>query len=101
MVNYISVAPERYRQFQQATAEELNELHVLINKGWPDTKEEVPHAVRPYWSDRDTLAVYGGVIYKGQREYCRTIINAKQDAHQNTCLAHGHREMQTESAQHY
>ena len=25
------------------------------------------HAVRPYWSDRDTLAVYDGVIYKSQR----------------------------------
>ena len=52
-VDFIAVTPSRYRQFQQGTAEELNELHQIIQKGWPDSKEETPHCVRPFWNSRD------------------------------------------------
>ena len=67
MVDYIAVTSERYKDFQQSTARELNELHVMIHKGWPDTKQEVPHSIRPYWSTRDELSAYDGIVYKGQR----------------------------------
>ena len=49
------------------TANELNVLHAMIMKGWPDTRSEVPHAIREYWSIRDELAVIDGVVYKGMR----------------------------------
>ena len=67
MVNHISVAPTRYQQFQQQTAQELNELHVMVIKGWPDTREEVPHSIREYWKMRDELSVYDGIVYKGMK----------------------------------
>ena len=66
-VDFIAVTPSRYRQFQQGTAEELNELHQIIQKGWPDSKEETPHCVRPFWNSRDELSIADGIVLKGMR----------------------------------
>ena len=67
MISHIAVQPNRYAQFQTETAKELNELHQMVMKGWPDTKEEVPHSIREYWTVRDELSVYDGIVYKGMR----------------------------------
>ena len=67
MINFIAVTPTRYKQFQECTADELNELHAVILKGWPDTKQETPHAIRMYWTVRDELSVSDGVVDKGMR----------------------------------
>lgn len=67
MLDHIAVSPDRYAEFQKCTANELNELRAMIQKGWPDTKQETPHAIRDFWSVRDELAVVDGVIYKGMR----------------------------------
>ena len=67
MIAHIAVQPNRYKQFQAETASELSELHVMVMKGWPDTKEEVPHSIREYWTVKDELSVYDGIIYKGMR----------------------------------
>lgn len=67
MLEHIAIAPTRYLQFQQETARELNELHLMVIKGWPDTKEEVPHIIREFWAVRDELSVYDGIVYKGMR----------------------------------
>ena len=39
----------------------------MIVKGWPDTLQEVPPAIRCYWSFRDVLFIEDGLILKGQR----------------------------------
>ena len=67
MIHYFAVTPARYRSFQEATANELYQLYQIIMKGWPDTKDEVPHSVRQYWSVRDELSVLDGIVYKGMR----------------------------------
>ena len=67
MIERISVTPTKYLQLQQNTANELNELYAIIQSGWPETKQQVPHSIRPYWDNRDELAVMGGVIYRGMR----------------------------------
>jgi len=67
MIEHIAVTPTRYQQFQSETAKELNELHLIVTKGWPDTKEEVPHSIREFWTVRDELSVYDGVVYKGMK----------------------------------
>ena len=48
MINFIAVTRTKYKQFQECTADELNELHAVILKDWPDTKLETLHAVRMY-----------------------------------------------------
>lgn len=67
MVEHTAVSSDRYKQFQQSTANEMNELYNMIRKGWPDNRHKVPHSIRAYWSVRDELAVLDGVIYKGMR----------------------------------
>ena len=63
MINFIAVTPSQYKQFQEYTADELNELHAVTLKGWPDT----PHAIKMYWTIRDELSVSDGVVYKCMR----------------------------------
>ena len=67
VIDFVAVAPTRYKQFQECTANELNELYQIILKGWPDTKLETPHSVRAYWNIRDELSVTDGIIMKGLR----------------------------------
>ena len=39
----------------------------MILKGWPDTIEETPHCIRPYWTTRDERSVADDIIYKGMK----------------------------------
>ena len=39
----------------------------MILKGWPDSKQEVPHSIREFWRSRDELSVADGIVYKGLR----------------------------------
>ena len=63
MIEHIAVSPTRYHQFQTETAKELNELYLMIMKGWSDTKYEVPHSIKQYWNIRDELSVYDSIVY--------------------------------------
>ena len=67
MIDHIAVTPGRMKQFQECTAKELNELHYMILKGWPDTKQQTPHSIRQYWNIRDELSVADGIVFKGMR----------------------------------
>ncbi len=67
MLERISITQEKYQELQQRTAHELHDLYSIILSGWPDTKQEVPHSIKPYWDCRDELAVLDGVIYRGMR----------------------------------
>ena len=62
MVERISITEAKYTQLQQTTANELHDLYSIIQTGWPETKQEVPHSIRQYWNIRDELAVIDGVI---------------------------------------
>ena len=67
MVERMSVSQTKYVQFQNSTANELYELYTIIQAGWPDSKQEVPHSIRPYWEVRNELATLDGIIYRGMR----------------------------------
>ena len=55
-------------EIQQATiqGEHLQWLKSLIITGRPDTKDQLHHNIRPYWSFKDDLAVIDGVTMKGR-----------------------------------
>ena len=67
MVERISISEAKYAELQQNTANELHALSTMIQVGWPETKQQVPHSIRQYWNTRDELAVLDGVIYRGMR----------------------------------
>ena len=41
----ISITKAKYAQLQQSTANKLHELYSIIQTGWPETKQQVPHTV--------------------------------------------------------
>ena len=63
----LALPPERVQQFQHASADDhvLLELCQIIQQGWPDSKAEVPNALRPYYDFRDELTTEGHLVFKG------------------------------------
>ena len=45
--------------------EHLSKLMTTIVQGWPDSRNQVPPPLRPYWPYRDELTIDNGLIYKG------------------------------------
>ena len=66
-VERISISETKYAELQQNTANELHAFYTMIQVGWPETKQQVPHSILRYWDTRDELAVLDGVIYRGMR----------------------------------
>ena len=56
-------------QLQRSTSHDdtLQTLKTTILSGWPMQKDQVPIKIREYWSYRDELSVYNGVLFKGSR----------------------------------
>ena len=64
MLERISISEPKYTELQQ---KKENELYAMIQTGWPETKQQVPHSILEYWESRDELAVLDGVIYRGMK----------------------------------
>ena len=56
-------------KIERATREdaELTTLKETIFNGWPDDRAKAPAVTLPYWSFRDQLSTYNGILYKGER----------------------------------
>ena len=57
------------KELQKETAcdQILQMLKEVIVDGFPDTKQELPAAIHPYFQLRDELSVHDGIIFKGLR----------------------------------
>jgi len=42
-------------------------LYETVMNGWPDERKEVPEPLRLYWSYRDEISAYDGVLYKSHQ----------------------------------
>lgn len=38
-----------------------------VNEGWPRSQDELPVSVKPYWTFRDEISMFNGLLYKGQK----------------------------------
>jgi len=45
----------------------LQQLKEVIQIGWPEEKQELPAVLAPYFSFRDELSVYNGLVFKGEK----------------------------------
>jgi len=65
----LSVKNDKLQDVAQETSNdaEMSVLKDYIIKGWPDQMSEVPSIVQPYFSYRDELSVYSGVVFKGDK----------------------------------
>ena len=66
---HLPISHERYCEFQQASAADptLQVLGTVIRNGWPCHKQELPLAVREYWSSRDEISEIDGLLFKAQK----------------------------------
>ena len=59
----------RLQKFRLETEKDdiLQALKTTILKGWPEDKSKVSSQLTPYYSMRDELSIYDGLVFKGER----------------------------------
>ena len=71
-VNAVKLLPmteERLEELRTSTSsdEVLQQLKQVIQTGWPNEKNQLPAVLAPYFTYRDELGVYDGLVFKGER----------------------------------
>ena len=66
---FLRVSNDGLKNIQRLTVadEQLQCLKMTVLEGWPETKQEVEHLIAEYWTFRDQIGVYNGVLYIGDR----------------------------------
>ena len=72
MVNVLKILPvseEKHDEILRHTSKDevLQLLKEVILTGWPTDKKSLPAVLNPYYSYRDELSVYDGLIFRGER----------------------------------
>ena len=66
---FLRISNDGLKNIQRPTEadEQLQCLKRTVLEGWPETKQQVEHLIAEYWTFRDEIGVYNGVLYKGDR----------------------------------
>ena len=85
----LKVESTRLESLQEETKADstLTDLTDLIITGWPDSMQDLPQHLYPYWCFRDELIILDGLVMKGNRVVIPRnmrpgTLNHLQDAHQ-------------------
>ena len=82
--HFLPVPEHQLKELQKETVcdQTLQTLKKAIVDGFPDTKQELPAAIHPYFQLRDELSIHYGIIFKGLRcvipQTLRPMIKTKQ-----------------------
>ena len=96
----LKIEPNRLESLQEETKADstLAALTDLIITGWPDSMQDVPEHLHPYWCFRDELTILDGLVMKGSRVVIPTsmrlgTLSRLHDAHQGltSTLQHARR----------
>ena len=68
-VQFLPIGQGKLQKFRVETEQDdtLQSLKTTILKGWPEDKSNVPSQLAPYYSMRDELSIYDGLVFKGER----------------------------------
>ena len=68
-IQFLPIGQGKLQKFRVETEQDdtLQALKTTILKGWPEDKSNVPSQLAPYYSMRDELSIYDGLIFKGER----------------------------------
>ena len=68
-IDFLPISEPQLVEIQHETATDpvMQSLTQIIVKGWPDTKDDLPLELRPYFDVRDELTAQDGVVFKGLR----------------------------------
>ena len=63
----LELSNERLQQFKHVSADDpvLQQLHKIIQQGWPASKSEVPGVLYAYYDFRDELTIQDELVFKG------------------------------------
>lgn len=85
----LKVKRTRLQQLQEETKSDITliALSDLIMSGWPNSMQDVPANIHPYWCFRDELTILNGLVMKGNRVVIPANVRADtlnflHDAHQ-------------------
>jgi hypothetical protein len=76
---FIRVSDDGLRSIQHETEADakLQRLKEIVLRGWPETKPEADPSVAEYWTFRDEISIYNGVLYKRDRVIVPTVLRNK------------------------
>ena len=68
-LDLINFSPAKQEQLRTETRKcaVMNALSEVIYQGWPENIKQLPSAIQPFWSYRDTLGIEDGIIFKGRQ----------------------------------
>ena len=68
-IQFLPMREERVQKIQLETAkdETLQLLMDTMLKGWPEDRSKISPQLTPYYSMRDELSIYDGLVFKGER----------------------------------
>ena len=66
---FVRISSDGLKNIQRLTEadNQLQRLRMTVLRGWPETKQEIEPLIAEYWTYRDEIGVYNGVLYKGDR----------------------------------
>ena len=66
---HLPMSPEKYKEFQKATAEDpvLQAVKDAVHEGWPKTKAKTQAEIKPYWTCKDEISCVDGLLFKGNK----------------------------------
>ena len=69
LVEDLPISEARLKEFKEGTAldDTLQILMSTVLEGWPNTLDEVPAEVKPYFQFRDEITAQNGLLFKGER----------------------------------
>ena len=89
IAHILKVRPSRLTTLREETRCDpvLSQLNNYIQEGWPESLQDIPSSMSPYWCFRDQLAIVDGLIMKGDRIIMPSALQAEtltrlHDGHQ-------------------
>ena len=69
LISNLPISQPKLEEFKTATKEDqvLQSLKDTVLNGWPQTRNEVPNEIRPYWDFREEVHTSDDLLFKGEK----------------------------------
>jgi hypothetical protein len=66
---HLPISPEKYQEFQKATADDvvMQAVQDAVLEGWPKNKANTQAEIKPYWTCKDEISCVDGLLFKGNK----------------------------------
>ena len=93
MVDFLPICSASLEDIRRESLKDssIQALQKVIKSGWPETQNDLPVQVTPYFDVRDQLSVEDGIVFKGER--CLIPMSQAQSSCQHPPITHWHRKM--------